>query len=68
MNKKPSFLALLASLIAHNALASSMCPINILSDPTWVGTLSGGPAWGNNGKTQTFLIAPEIEKTYALIS
>ncbi len=31
----------------------------------WVATLSAGPVWENTGQTQTFFLAPEIEKTYA---
>ncbi|NNM58837.1 MAG: porin family protein [Legionellales bacterium] len=30
----------------------------------WVVTLSGGPSWISGGETQTFYLAPEIEKTY----
>lgn len=30
-----------------------------------VATLSLGPVWENNGNTQTFYLAPNIEKTYA---
>jgi hypothetical protein len=28
-------------------------------------TLSAGPAWADSGDTQTFFLAPEIEKTYS---
>lgn len=30
----------------------------------FVVTLSGGPIWPNDGKTQTFYLAPELNKTY----
>ena len=31
---------------------------------TWVATVSFGPVWENSGTTQTFFLAPGIEKTY----
>lgn len=31
----------------------------------YVATLSAGPIWEKGGKTQSFFLAPEIEKTYA---
>lgn len=30
----------------------------------WVLSLSAGPAWARGGETQTFYLAPDIEKTY----
>jgi opacity protein-like surface antigen len=36
----------------------------IQRDWGWVGTLSVGPVWENEGSTQTFYLTPEIEKTY----
>lgn len=32
---------------------------------SFVATISAGPVWESGGKTQTFYLAPEIEKTYA---
>lgn len=32
---------------------------------SFVASLSGGPVWENGGKTQTFFLAPQIEKTFA---
>ncbi len=55
-------LLLLNPLFITNAFAGSMGPVQ--PDWTWVGTFSIGPVWADGGKTQTFLLAPEIEKTY----
>jgi opacity protein-like surface antigen len=51
-----------ASILATQASAGTMGPVK---DWTWVGSLSAGPVWANAGKTQTFYLAPEIEKTYS---
>lgn len=32
---------------------------------SFVASLSGGPVWENGGRTQTFFLAPQIEKSYA---
>jgi len=65
MNKNPVVLLLSASLLTGSALAGTMGPVTQPSDWTWVGTLSAGPVWESGGKTQTFYLAPDIEKTYA---
>lgn len=44
------------------SIAGTMGPVDL--QQTWVGTVSAGPVWANGGKTQTFFLAPEIEKTY----
>jgi opacity protein-like surface antigen len=31
---------------------------------SWVAAFSAGPVWENDGETQTFYLAPDIEKTY----
>ena len=31
---------------------------------TWLGSINLGPVWENAGQTQTFSLAPNIEKTY----
>jgi opacity protein-like surface antigen len=36
----------------------------VSKDWTWVGSVSAGPVWARGGETQTFFLAPEIEKTY----
>jgi len=62
--KKPIALTLATVLMAGAATAGTMgvpLPDKALS---WVTTVSAGPAWARGGKTQTFFLAPEIEKTY----
>lgn len=49
-------------LLVNSSLAGTMGPV--LPRWNWVATLSAGAAWESAGKTQTFFLAPEIEKTY----
>lgn len=65
MNKSSLVLALSASLATSSVLAGTMGPINQESAWSWVGTISAGPIWESGGKTQTFYLTPDIEKTYA---
>jgi len=65
MKKRAIILAATASLLAGSALAGAMGPSAPSNDWRFVGTLSAGPAWASGGKTQTFYLAPEVEKTYA---
>lgn len=65
MNKTSAVLLLSASLLSANALAGSMGPVRAQPDWAWVGTFSAGPVWEDGGSTQTFYLAPGIEKTYA---
>lgn len=60
MNKSSLVLVLLANFLTGGAIAGTMGQ----PDWAWVGTLSMGPTWQSNGVTQTFYLAPEIEKTY----
>jgi opacity protein-like surface antigen len=41
-----------------------MGPVIAPSDWRWVGSISAGPIWEDAGRTQTFFLTPEIEKTY----
>ncbi|AOW59448.1 outer membrane protein [Legionella pneumophila] len=66
MKKSSLVLATAASLLAGPALAGVIGDV-APKDWTWVGTLSAGPVWANAGDTQTFYLAPEIEKTYAAV-
>lgn len=59
------FILTAASLLANNVLAGTMGPAVPDNEWTWVGTISAGPVWTKAGRTQTFALAPEIEKTYA---
>ena len=54
--------ALAANQPNHNSLTFSG-QTNYLSSPVF--SLSGGPLWSQAIKSQTFYLAPEIEKTYA---
>lgn len=60
------FLSLITtSVLASQASAGTMGPVMPPNDWRWVGSIAAGPVWASGGKTQTFYIAPEIEKTYA---
>lgn len=65
MNKSSVILALSASLLTSSTLAGTMGPVTEQPDWTWVGTFSVGPVWNSGSTTQTFYLAPDIEKTYA---
>lgn len=65
MNKNSVVLLLSASLLAGSAFSGTMGPITQQPDWGWVATLSAGPVWQSGGQTQTFYLAPDIEKTYA---
>ena len=64
MKKNFFVLILFVSTVAGDALAGTMGPISQQPDWAWVGTLSAGPVWQRGGETQTFYLAPDIEKTY----
>lgn len=54
-----------ASVLASQASAGTMGTVAAPKDWAWVGSVSAGPVWVRGGETQTFYLAPEIEKTYA---
>ena len=62
MNRSGLILGLSASLLATTGWSGTMG----VAPPVWrsVSALSVGPVWGHGGETQTFYLAPEIEKTY----
>ncbi|HHR1366092.1 TPA: outer membrane protein [Legionella pneumophila] len=63
--KHHSFLFVLsASLFTGSALAGTMGPVTEQAAWNWVGTFSAGPVWESAGRTQTFYLTPDIEKTY----
>lgn len=66
MYRKSSYFLLmaLAELSSSVATSGEMGPTSEAS-AHYVVTLGAGPAWESGGKTQTFYLAPEIEKTYA---
>lgn len=65
MTRKVLLPVLFTSLFTGTIFAGTMGPINQPSNWNWVGTLSAGPVWEHAGKTQTFYLTPQIEKTYA---
>lgn len=66
MNKQMSILlALSSSVFTVTACAGTMGPVSVPSKNTIVGTLSAGPLWASAGKSQTFYLTPQIQKTYA---
>ncbi|HAT8178267.1 TPA: porin family protein [Legionella pneumophila] len=52
-------------VMVTQASAGTMGPVMVSTDWTWVSSVSAGPVWARAGETQTFFVAPEIEKTYA---
>lgn len=54
--KKFLMIVLGVGLFAHQACAES--------PRKWLGSISVGPVWENAGQTQTFYLAPDLEKTY----
>lgn len=64
--KYPLFLSIAAAgVLGSTAFAGTMGSVIPSKDWTWVGSVSAGPVWARGGETQTFYLAPEIEKTYA---
>lgn len=53
---------LLGVCVASSSFAGTMGPI--VKDSGWVASVSLGSVWHRSGDTQTFYLAPEIEKTY----
>lgn len=53
-----------AGVLTSQALAGTMGPVAAPKDWTWIGSVGAGPVWARGGETQTFYLAPEIEKTY----
>lgn len=56
---------LAASLISSQGMAGTMGPLEPVKDWGWMAAISAGPTWARGGDTQTFFLAPDIEKTYA---
>jgi len=68
-NNVAKLLFLLSYLVSGATLASSSVSNTLLKDTLnrlspYVITLSAGPTWTNGGETQTFYLAPSIQKTY----
>jgi opacity protein-like surface antigen len=54
-----------AGAFGSTAFAGTMGSVMPSKDWTWVGSIAAGSVWERGGETQTFFLAPEIEKTYA---
>ena len=65
MKRKDVLLVLLTSFLTGTVFAGVVGPVSQSSNWSWVSTLSAGPVWEQAGKTQSFYLTPEIEKTYA---
>jgi opacity protein-like surface antigen len=63
MNQRLLLSVATALALASQTFAGTMGPMPSI-DWTWVGSFSAGPVWSRGGETQTFYLAPEIEKTY----
>lgn len=57
--------AIITTLLSVQTFAGNMGSVEPVRNWSWVGTLSAGPLWARAGETQTFYLAPELEKTYA---
>lgn len=64
MNKNSAVIIMAANFLAASALAGTMGPVTQQPAWNWVGTFSAGPVWESAGRTQTFYLTPDIEKTY----
>ena len=51
-------------MVKRDCPAGTMGSVTPSKDQTWVGSIAAGPSWARGGETQTFFLAPEIEKTY----
>lgn len=51
-------------VLGSTAFAGTMEPVIPAKDWAWVASIAAGPIWERGGETQTFYLAPEIEKTY----
>ena len=58
------FLSITAVVLGNTTFAGTMGPVIPAKDWTWVTSIAAGPIWARGGETQTFYLAPEIEKTY----
>ena len=54
----------MCSLLSISAYAGTMGEIQEVKPFPYVATFSIGPVWASPGRTQTFYLTPQIEKTY----
>lgn len=62
MKKYAILILAITSLQVTKVSASAITEVR---DWAWMGSLSVGPVWADAGRTQSFYLAPDIEKTYA---
>ncbi|PWY54176.1 hypothetical protein DGG96_18370 [Legionella qingyii] len=60
--RKHCYLVLLMNILSGSTIAGTMG--ESVSHFNYIAELSIGPVWESGGATQTFFLAPEIEKTY----
>lgn len=65
MKRNDILAALLTSFLTGTVFAGTLGSANHSSNWSWVSTLSVGLVLDQAGKTQSFYLTPEIEKTYA---
>ncbi|QDQ40944.1 porin family protein [Legionella geestiana] len=53
-----------AAILTTQACAGTMASAAVSKEWNWVGSVALGPVWARAGETQTFFLAPEIEKTW----
>lgn len=56
--------ALGSGILLAAEFATAHGAVSPATDWGWVGALSAGPGWEQAGKTQSFYLTPDIEKTY----
>lgn len=64
MRKKNYIKLFVVSCFMNTAMAGTMGAMDPMFTRHWFAALSGGPVWAKAGKTQTFYLAPEMEKSY----
>jgi opacity protein-like surface antigen len=64
MKRISLLLALSANMLSYSVFAGHMGSVAQQTKWPLVGSINVGPAWQSNGHTQTFYLAPGVEKTY----
>lgn len=65
MKKSSLLLFLFACYVSGKAFTAAQGkPLGLFNGWKWVKSINYGPTWHQSGKTQSFFLAPDIEKTY----